>query len=70
MTKKQRALEIIERLKKNIRMQDVHWIMIKRGSFWSVSGWRRNVQTPVVNVVVEGYMENIYRRGVSFRGCE
>ena len=30
MTKKQRALEVIERLKK----RTVHWTMIRHGSYW------------------------------------
>lgn len=46
MTKAELALEVIERLKKNIRMRDVLWIMIRHGSFWSVSGLRLNVQMP------------------------
>lgn len=35
MDKKQLALDIIERLKKNIRMPDVRWNIAKRGSFLS-----------------------------------
>lgn len=33
-TKEKLALEIIERLKKNIRMPDARWIMTMHGSFW------------------------------------
>lgn len=32
MTKEELALEVIARLKKNIRMQAVHWIMIRHGN--------------------------------------
>ena len=44
MTKKQRALEIIDRLKKEY--PDADWIMIRHGNFWSVSVWQRSVRMP------------------------
>ena len=34
MTKEKLALEVIERLKKNIRMPDVRWITIRHGNCW------------------------------------
>lgn len=43
MTKKQRALEVIERLKRNIRMRIVPWIMMRHGNCWSASGLPHNV---------------------------
>ncbi len=43
MTKEELALEVIDRLKKNIRMRVVRWTTIRRGSCWSVSVWRRSV---------------------------
>lgn len=46
MTKKQRALEIIERLKKNTRMPDALWITIRHGSCLSASAWRPSVPMP------------------------
>lgn len=36
MTKKQRALEVIERLKKEYPDADARLIMIRHGSCWSV----------------------------------
>ncbi len=44
--KKKLALEVIDRLKKSIRMPDAHWTTIMHGSCWSVSGWPRSVRMP------------------------
>ena len=45
MTKKQRALQVIERLKKEY--PDVRLIMIRHGNCLSVCGLRHSVQMPV-----------------------
>lgn len=34
MTKQELALEVIERLKRNILMQTALWIMIMHGNYW------------------------------------
>lgn len=44
MRKKQLALEVIERLKKNIQTQIVHLITMKPGNYLSVFVWLRSVQ--------------------------
>lgn len=44
MTKKQRALEIIERLKKEY--PDALWITIRHGNCLSVSAWQLSVPMP------------------------
>ena len=51
MTKKQLALEVIERLKKesdhwNTLWQTVRLIMMRHGNCWSVSGLRHSVRMP------------------------
>ena len=43
MTTEELALEVVQRLEKNIQMQDVHWIIMKHGNYWSVSGWQHSV---------------------------
>lgn len=47
MTKKQRALQVIERLKKEYRPPAVRLIMIRHGNCLSVCGLRHSVQMPV-----------------------
>ena len=44
MTKKQRALEIINRLKTEYPDADCTLDYDQPGNCWSVSGWRRNVR--------------------------
>ena len=43
MTKKQRALEVIERLKKEYPDADCTQIMMRHGNCWSASGLPHNV---------------------------
>ena len=44
MTKEKLAIEVVERLKRNIQMPDVLWIMIRRGNCWSACGWQHSVR--------------------------
>ena len=44
--KKELALEVIDRLKRNIRMPAAHWTTITHGSCWSACGWRPSARTP------------------------
>ncbi len=44
MDKQELALVVIDRLKKNTRMQDARLIMMMHGSCWSVYVWQHSVQ--------------------------
>ena len=46
MTKEELTLEVIRRLKVATLWRNVLWIMIRHGSYWSVSGLLPSVQMP------------------------